>query len=437
MKKLKIFFVVFFAAIMLGIGTGVVTVQAYNIPEPNYLAIGLSMLTRNQNSAVVNPLDSNTIARIENGSLTLQEIDEFKNTLQDSINQGFTKWQIQHSQELGHKSIPDNESMRSMLFTFLGETPAYQEQFKLYDKLNSLKIEQQLESITKQVHEQFQNIDLIIEQGELVREWNTTITIGGENCTAINRVYEREINGTMQSVIKVSICSPNGTEIIDPYIYLIRNPLVYWSWFWGGWFTWYYLPVLYGYDYLFYARFPADYPKPIPEAMVYTGALFDSLSRQTDEWNIAIAAIGMICSGFVAAAAYLAGLSLGWAVAASMAISGAFFNLGYWPASAYFGGIWTTYESVYTYNYEHDPTFGAEIMHRFHWVCAPQTWDLISFMTFHFAYYNGATIQVAPHPGIVLPLGQPAAEVCFYFAQEYINTFGTKTWVWVGPITPP
>ena len=222
----------FFVAIMLGMGTGVVTVQAYKIPEQNHLAIGLFMLIQNKSSAVINPLDLEAIARIEKGSLTLQEIDEYKNTLQNSINQGFKKWQIQNSRVLMSKAAPDNEKLKSLLFSFLDQNPEYREQFKLYDKLQSREIEQKIENITRQAHESFKNIDLVIKQGKLIREWNTTTTINGENCTAINRVYELEINGTTQTVIKVSIYNPNGTEIIDPYVYLIVNPLIYWGWFW-------------------------------------------------------------------------------------------------------------------------------------------------------------------------------------------------------------
>ncbi|MBS7250244.1 MAG: hypothetical protein KIH08_06590 [Candidatus Freyarchaeota archaeon] len=89
MKKLKIFSVVFFAAIMLGLGTGVVTAQAYRLPEPNPLVIGVSMLTPNKSSAVINTLDLKIIARIENGSLTLQEIAPIKEICQDVVAEGF------------------------------------------------------------------------------------------------------------------------------------------------------------------------------------------------------------------------------------------------------------------------------------------------------------------------------------------------------------
>lgn len=286
---------------MLGIGTGITTAQACKVLEPNYLTIGISLLIQNQNSGVVNPLDSKAIAKIENGSLTLQEIDEFKNTLQNSINQGFEKWQKQHSEKWQmqysgmsmNRDKPDNETVKSMLFSFLYQNPEYWEQFKLYDKLLSREIEQKMENITKQAYESFQNINLIIEQGQLVSEWNRTVTINSENCTAINQVYTLEINGTIQTVTKVSIYSPNGTKITDPYIYLIANLLMYWvrtgywMWVWWSWLPiWiqYQVPVLYGYDCLFYIRYPNNVGTP-SEALVFAYSLWWDQYQQDQSWR--------------------------------------------------------------------------------------------------------------------------------------------------------
>ncbi|MHA1579689.1 MAG: hypothetical protein ACTSUQ_08680 [Candidatus Freyarchaeota archaeon] len=158
-------------------------------------------------------------------------------------------------------SEPDNETARNMLFAFLSESPAYRDQFRLYDRLLSREIELKIENITRQVHEAFKNINLIMEEGRLIREWNTTVTINGENCTAINRVYELEVNGTVLTFVKVSIYSPDGVEIADPYGMLVANPLGYWTsvWVWT-WFPfagfWCPVYVCYGYDYLCYTVSP-------------------------------------------------------------------------------------------------------------------------------------------------------------------------------------
>ncbi|MHA1603510.1 MAG: hypothetical protein ACTSWF_02515, partial [Candidatus Freyarchaeota archaeon] len=170
MKRLRVFLVVFFAALMLGIGTGITTVQAYRLPEQNHFAFGVSMLARGQGSAAASLLDAKMVARIENGSLTLQEIAPIRKIFQDTINQGFRQWQKQkiESGELQpFKSQPDNETLRDLFFQFLYESPENAEFFSLYDKLlhqeNQILEQQQLPK-TNLI---FENIDLIVNDGTL------------------------------------------------------------------------------------------------------------------------------------------------------------------------------------------------------------------------------------------------------------------------------
>ena len=432
MKKLKIFSVVFFAAIMLGIGTGVVTVQAYKIPEQNHLAIGLSMLIQNKNSAVITPLNSETIARIENGSLTLQEIEEFKNTLQDSINQGFKKWQMQHLGELRYIGEPDNETAKSMLFSFLDQNPKYREQFKLYDQLLSLEIEQKIENITRQVHESFKNIDLIMEQGQLIREWNTTTTINGENCTAINRVYELEINGTTLTFIKVSIYSPDGAEIADPYGMLIANPLGYWTavwvwiyWPWSGF--WCPVYVCYGYDYLCYTRFPGE---PSTEASLYYIAVLGVLYQEHESSQKLFGELASLAVNLAGAGPY--GQTIA-AILFTIAFTGGFLT------EAWYNNAWQSFTAMWMYNYAKDPSFGFEIMQRLH-LLQPQAWpvwDPVSFTTLHYVNVDGATVQVCPPSGTVLIINDAVHVYYFNMAcATFAANYGTNNWVWVGPYEP-
>ncbi len=74
MCKSKVFFVSFFAAIILGIGIGITTVsvQAARTKLPH---TGMSLLVSNQkiNLGADSLLDPEAIARIENGSLTLEK----------------------------------------------------------------------------------------------------------------------------------------------------------------------------------------------------------------------------------------------------------------------------------------------------------------------------------------------------------------------------
>ena len=440
MKRLRVFLVVFFAALMLGIGTGITTVQAYRLPEQNYLALGVSLLVRGQGSAVANPLDAKTVARIESGSLTLREITPLKKVLQESINRGFKKWQVQRSGILMRDygaligSKPDNETARNMLFTFLSESPAYRDQFRLYDRLLSREIELKIENITRQVHEAFKNINLIIDEGRLIREWNTTVTINGENCTAINRVYELEINGTVLTFVKVSIYSPDGVEIADPYGMLVANTLVYYTWYlwWppGSWWPiWIYGPVVYGMDYLAYTRFPGE---PSLEAQEYYCWVAGVLYQQHGS-------LEAIFQGFASLAVNIIYTQWGNPYALALAVVlASIARAGDYISDRWYEDRWDAFSSMFMYNYEQDPSFGFEIMQRFHLVNSPQAWDPLSFTTLHWVNVEGVVVQICPDPGLVMYVTSAYDvsvfhDCCVLFASHY----GTNNWVWVGAWEPP
>lgn len=93
--------------------------------------------------------------------------------------------------------------------------------------------------------------------------------------------------------------------------------------------------------------------------------------------------------------------------------------------------------STYICNNANDPNFGVEIMQRFHYVCTPQLWDPMSFMTFHFVYSTGLPIQVVPLPGFVIPLSKSNADICFLALSEWTSVYPLNTWVWIGPLEAP
>ncbi|MEX2753694.1 MAG: hypothetical protein Q6366_017730 [Candidatus Freyarchaeota archaeon] len=338
---------------------------------------------------MVNPLDAKTIARIESGLLTQQEIEEYKNILQESINQGFKRWQIQNSRFSMSRPTLDNETLKSMLFAFLDQNPGYQEQFKLYDKLLSLEIEQKIENITRQVHESFKNINLIIKQRQLVREWNTTTTIKGENCTAINRVYEMEINGTTLTFVKVSIYSPNGVEIADPYGMLVANMLVYYTWFlwWppGSWWPiWIFGPVVYGMDYLCYTRFPGE---PSHEAEFYYASVMCVLYIEHADYVSVFSELASLAVDIYSIAPpYSTAVAV---ILASIAAAGCYIT------DQWYEDQWQAFQAIYSYNYVQDPSFGFEIMQRLHLVNSPQVWDPLSFTTLHYVNIDGIVVSMS------------------------------------------
>lgn len=217
---------------------------------------------------------------------------------------------------------------------------------------------------------------------------------------------------------------------------------MYWGWFWiWTWFPfagyWAYLLVLYGYDFLAYARYPNNVGNP-SEAWVYVNSLWQDQWMQDQNWKNIVNALGAIGGIFLSsvATALTAGSA---AVAANTIISVAVAVVEATAGRAVdnvFLATWNTLLSVYAYNNEHDPTWGVETMQRFHYVVTPQPdkGDAMSFMTFHFAYYNGATIQVVPLPGLVIPLYAASANTCWLATLEWTNVYPLNSWVWIGPL---
>jgi hypothetical protein len=160
---------------------------------------------------------------------------------------------------------------------------------------------------------------------------------------------------------------------------------------------------------------------------------------QWNDWHSLVKALAVIGGTFLAAIA--AALTVGLAsVAASaivtLAVAAAEATAGR-AIDEVFQQTFNTLFETYLTNNAHDPNFGVETMQRFHYVVSPQTWDLMSFMTFHFAFYGGQTIQVVPLPGWVIPLSRSDADTCFSALLEWTSVYPLGTWVWIGPLEVP
>lgn len=93
------------------------------------------------------------------------------------------------------------------------------------------------------------NYTLFMEEGELVAEWNRTLTVNETTYTHVYKQYKMDVNGTTQTVAKVWVYSSDGTLITDPSWYFVSYPLVYlyqflWIWQW----------IHYGDDYYLYTH---------------------------------------------------------------------------------------------------------------------------------------------------------------------------------------
>ena len=438
---------------MLGIGTSVATIQAYRLPERNYLTVGESMLVQSQSSAVVNPLDAKTIARIENNSITLREIAPIRKIFQDTINQGFRQWQ---KQKIESGELQPFKSLRDLFFQFLYESPENAEYFSLYDKLlhqeNQILEQQQLPK-TNLI---FENIDLIVNNGTLIREWNETTTSNGTGFITICQSYSLEINGTTLNATKVTIISSDGTVIRDPYIMIRKTDLIFWTGYWQTityyapvwtWFgiiwipqtqiVWVPVPILYGYDFASFVHFTPD------EAALW---LEDTVYRLDSNLGYSVAAQHVTYSlSAIAGAIALAILPEPIASKAAAAVSLlvdvvlSLFN----PIANIPKDLKTKIIDVVAINMAEDPNFGFRF---YEYVHAPLTPPINCFdkQATHALYYVTATngiVCATPPFDKPIPVGETYAEnwVAFYhyIAQNY---GGYETWLWIGGIpggTPP
>lgn len=227
MYKNKTLMVLLFAAIIVGVS--VVTAQAYKVPKPNYLTLGISLFT------------STDISKAQIAT-TKGEMAIAKGDLEKIINDGFNKWLLKE-RELNPYTIlrNDTERVKSLFFQFLNENLKYQEYFKQYDIIPPDGYNAVPET---------PQFDLIIEKGQMVKSWSYNITINDNEFNVECKQYELNINDTTQTVVKATLYNSEGVIVADPDFYVAVVPL--YTWVWYGW-----LPVYiqYGEDDYLYIRF--------------------------------------------------------------------------------------------------------------------------------------------------------------------------------------
>lgn len=195
----------------------------------------------------------------------------------------------------------------------MSESPENAELFNYYDELLSQEnqiLEQQRLPETNLI---FENIDLIVNNGTLIREWNKTTTSNGTEFITICQSYSLEINGTTLNAVKVTIISSNGTVIQDPYIMIRKTDLIFWTGYWQTvtyyvpvwtifgiiWIPktelwWIPVPILYGYDFACFVHFP------LPEKVLWMSDIVYELS-QNPGYSVAGTFVSGAISGITAA----------------------------------------------------------------------------------------------------------------------------------------
>ncbi|MGQ9722527.1 MAG: hypothetical protein ACUVXA_14535 [Candidatus Jordarchaeum sp.] len=232
--KLKILAASVLIVLTISLGTGYLTLGPSAFANNAYTSLGLIQALNLKQQTKTSELDLSTSINFSTNldieALTLDQIKSAKQTIEDAVNNAFMKWQMQkiRSGELKpFTSPPDNESVRVLFFQFLSEKPDCAVRFAQYDQMLSRENQLRMPERTLELEKSIQNVNLIAEKGEILREWNTTQTINGSEYFIMNREYAMEINGTIQKVVKVMIYSYDGKEIVDPYMNIQRELLLW------------------------------------------------------------------------------------------------------------------------------------------------------------------------------------------------------------------
>ncbi|MEM2133877.1 MAG: hypothetical protein QXG44_03445 [Candidatus Jordarchaeaceae archaeon] len=280
-RKLKIFFVVFFSAIVLGMGLAAANV--YRVPEQNFFA-GLLIWGVDSKSCVKSQelYDWDEILKPVMENQTLSELASF-------ISNGFREWAMQDKNRYLELLIyPDRESSKTYFYQFLTENPEYKNTIMQYvDMISEIHA-----SLVPTLSQEY--CDLIVEKGEVTDEWQYNTTIEGNEFTVTCTAYELKISGTVQKLVKANFYNSEGVLIADPYagVYLYYIPAYAWPW---GW-------IVIGEDWFFNVRF--TYPNESEFWFMTAQTFMNPGSEYRDILNVVFPTIagylvGGICGALV------------------------------------------------------------------------------------------------------------------------------------------
>lgn len=362
-----------------------------------------------------------------------------------SLSLDFNQWLMKNSTIiLTMMNNPSNETVAQLFFSFLRENPKQAKLFAEYDRLLSQKNRLQEQERQLDIEAEFQNINMIVEQGEIVREWSTVKIVNGTEVTSVYREYAMEINGTTQSVLKITVYSSDGTVISDPYIRISKTPLICWIWSWQWW--WFALvPIWYGHDVFAYTHF----------TYLEADLWYADMVQRVANPNYSI--IAALISGFGAIVTVLLTYIaipepvISKLIAVGVAVAGAIYGTFTAVLSKVAYDLLTKIALAMTINDSVDPVWGFRFYEYTHYPVSPPTgaiWyyppvpDVVPTQAWYYVTATGGVISATP-PFYDKPLPiDPIKAYDFQFLYTAIaNGVGCwDTWVWIGGIpggTPP
>jgi len=421
--KSKVLLVLFFAAIVLGIG--ITTAQAIRLPERSYL---MGMLFSNMSSNF-STLDSKSSVESE----MVQDWDEIMapiltenqsvNDRLTTINNGFKEWLMKkfipsinnNNNKAGEQATlvmqgvmqkkatntnfasrlnvetenidvagrtlrnlllyRNMEEAREMLVSqFLSENPKYQNYVGEYVDMISEIHRSMVPTLSQPL------CDMIVEKGKLTDQWEYNTTVNSTMFTVTCNLYELSINGTVQRLVKANFYNQEGVQIMDPYagVWIFPIPIYIWPF---GW-------MIIGEDLFFNVRFTYPVETIAWYAMAINGIhggqtynnFFNMLFPPTVSYIVLIKEMPKIVAVIVP------GLTTLFATLGLYLIPNEEAN--YLAARTNYAFVMSSYDS-----------FGIQCQLYVHFI---YPWTVFGFLTSYFTVgyvlFNGVFVQALPNP---------------------------------------
>ncbi|MEM2959012.1 MAG: hypothetical protein Q6366_000705 [Candidatus Freyarchaeota archaeon] len=231
-KKIKLFIAITLLALISGIG------------------VTATMLVSSNTGMPLMP----TLIHSKNGFVITEYSEETPKALMVTVNQAFKEWLIGKGNLVKAIIYKDNPEMGEQLITqFLEDRPEYKKHIERYT--NMLQ-HQHYEDFMKE--KDSYDPKMIIEKGELTREWTFNMTIEGKEFIVFCKQYELELCGEKQITVKSEYYNSEGIMVIDPYVGVWVYP--YYTLL--GWWL-----VMYGEDDYVYVWY--TYPEPNEADQIY------------------------------------------------------------------------------------------------------------------------------------------------------------------------
>ena len=301
--KVKSVLVIFFAATILTIGTGIIPM--YRASSQNW-SLPLLVLSVFSASSGNNPAAADT-----NTSTLSSQYRETK--LIKEVNDGFKNWLLNDGKSSAFTLTLaygwNNETGLKLFSEFLQKNPNYAEKFNEYmeiqSKKNDLKAEQAC--LTDQ------EIEELITYGTVVNKWNSTIEINGTNWPCNYREYVLQKGEETLRLLKIIIYA--NETIIDPYIAVTAWPLIAYIWPFGW--------ICFGQDVYLHIRAPyiIEYNgQQYSEAAMFVNYIHSKVDEVLAGGGLAGAAIGAILGAALGARAGPVGAAIGAIIGAVIGV---------------------------------------------------------------------------------------------------------------------